>query len=70
MTNKEILEIFGEYEKVKTEIAERVYKGEFFGSMEWFFYKEDYEVITDEMEKVFNGEDVASITIEWGLNFN
>ena len=37
--------------------------------MEWFFYKEDYEVITDEMEKVFNGEDVASITIEWSLNF-
>ena len=67
-TNKEILDIFGEYEKVIMDIDEQVVRGVSLGSMEWFFYREDYDTITPEMEEVFNGRDVASICIEWSLD--
>lgn len=67
-TNKEILDIFGEYEKVIMDIGEQVVRGKSSGSMEWFFYREDYDEITPEMEEIFDGEDVASICIEWSLD--
>lgn len=67
-TNKEILDIFGEYEKVIMDIGEHVVKGKSSGSMEWFFYREDYDTITPEMEEIFDGEDIASICIEWSLD--
>lgn len=67
-TNKEILEIFGEYTKVVIELSERIAKGETSGSMKWFFYKDDYDEITEEMEEIFDGEETTSILIEWCLN--
>lgn len=67
-TNKEILDIFGEYDKVVAEVCERVANGKTSGTMEWFFYREDYDVITDDMEKIFKGFDDASICIEWNLS--
>ena len=67
-TNKEILEIFREYTKVVIELSERIAKGETSGSMEWFFYKDDYDEITEEMEEIFDGEETTSILIEWCLN--
>lgn len=36
--------------------------------MEWCFYREDYDEVTEEMEEVFDGEDFASISIEWNLS--
>ena len=67
-TNREILDIFGEYEKIVTEINEKISFGETSGSMEWCFYREDYDEVTEEMEEVFAGEDTASIFIEWNLS--
>lgn len=66
-TNKEILDIFGEYEKVVLEIGEKISRGETSGSFEWFFYKEDYDNITKEMEEIFGEYENTSINIEWNL---
>lgn len=67
-STKEILDIFGEYEKVTIEIGEDISRGRTHGSMEWFFFREDYDEITKEMEEVFDGEDTTSICIDWSLN--
>lgn len=69
-TNREILEIFGEYEKVVETVIENINYGKTCGSMKCFFYKEDYEEITVEMEETFNGDDLASICIEWNLSIS
>lgn len=67
---KEILEIFGEYKKAVIDIGEKIAAGQDSGSMEWFFYKEDYDEITPEMVEIFGDYDNASICIEWGLNID
>ncbi len=67
---KEILDIFGEYEKAVETINEHISQGETSGSMEWFFFREDYENITEEMEEIFDGEDTNSICIDWELNIS
>ena len=67
-TTKEILDIFGEYEKVIDTISEHIFARETSGSMEWFFYRDDYDDITPEMEEFFNGEDMESIFIDWNLD--
>ena len=71
MSNKEILEIFGEYDKAVAEIKESLKKSDSMsGSMEWCFYREDYDEITEEMEKCFNGENYFSICISWDLEID
>ena len=65
---KEILDIFGEYDQVVEDISESIKRGQTSGAMEWFFFKNDYETITEEMEEIFDGKDTASICIDWELN--
>ena len=48
---KEILDIFGEYDQVVEDISESIKRGQTSGAMEWFFFKNDYETITEEMEQ-------------------
>lgn len=67
-TSDDVLKIFGEYDKVVEEVLLRSSNGELSGSMEWCFYREDYQEITEEMEEVFNGENFASVTIDWNVS--
>lgn len=69
-TTKEILDIFGEYHKAISNISEYISRGETKGSFEWFFFREDYDEVSDEMEEVFDGENFASIVVNWSLSIN
>ena len=67
-TTKEILDIFGEYDKVIDTIGDDIKEGETSGEFEWCFYLEEYDKVTKEMAEIFNGDDFASVTIKWKID--
>ena len=48
-------------------INEKINRGHTAGTLEWVFFREDYDDITEEMEEIFDGEDTTSVCAEWEL---
>lgn len=74
-TNNELIGIMGDYPKFKAYVKEQMDKGLWNGTVDWFFYKDDYDVELYELNKelydeVFNGEDEVKITVNWSLEIN
>jgi hypothetical protein len=74
-TNNELIGIMGDYPKFKAYVKEQMEKGLWKGTVDWFFYKDDYDEELYELNKelydaVFDGEDEVKITINWSLEIN
>ena len=74
-TNNELLGIMGDLPKFKAYVIEKMQEGYYMGTVDWFFYKDDYDKELYELNKelydeVFNGNDEVKITINWSLEIN
>ena len=74
-TNNELLGVMGDIYKFYEYVKEKMDRGIFRGSVEWFFYKSDYDEDLYELNKelydeVFDGNDEVSIMIDWSLEIN
>lgn len=74
-TNNELLGIMGDYPKFKAYVIEKMQEGYYKGTVDWSFYRDDYDEDLYKLNKeiydeVFNGEDEVKITINWSLEIN
>ena len=67
--DKRLLCLFNKYDKIVSWITNEIkYSNESCGSIGSTISKEDFSVITEEMEKYFKGRDEFKIAIDWNLS--
>ena len=67
--DKRLLKLFNKYDKIISWISNEIKDlNESCGMMVSTISKENFSVITEEMEKYFKGRDEFEIAIDWNLN--
>ncbi len=66
--DKNLLKLFGKYDKLVDWVQIEILGNECCGVVNMTICKEDFDNITDEMEKYFKGRDEFQIEVDWNLN--